>query len=139
MSEIKAKLLEEMPYQKIHQQPKRTNNKYVDFFGSYLALPLISIILIVSLLILFLIVKAYFSNSYIFAMQESISSKNNNVDISAIADLRHDRFSIYNNNNDKLNQNAKPAAAATSTSLPLNNNNNNDILSRIKRAILNNN
>lgn len=138
MSEIKAKLLEEMPYQKIHQQPKRTNNKYVDFFGSYLALPLISIILIVSLLILFLIVKAYFSNSYIFAMQESISSKNNNVDISAIADLRHDRFSIYNNN-DKLNQNAKPAAAATSTSLPLNNNNNNDILSRIKRAILNNN
>jgi len=99
MTEIKAQLLTELPYHRIEQP--RHENKYLKFFGSYVALPLILTILIVSLLILFLLVKTYFSNSYMYAMQDNLANKNTiNLDIGAIVDTRYDQF----------NSNRKPSS-----------------------------
>ena len=67
MTEVKAQLLTDLPYHRIEQPRKQ--NKYLEFFGAYVALPLMTVILVASLLILFLLVKTYFSNSYIYAMQ----------------------------------------------------------------------
>ena len=67
-----------------------------------------SIILIVSLLVLFLLVKTYFSNSYMYAIQDNLDSKNsNNLNIGPIIDNRYDQFNnrkqnINNNNNNNI-------------------------------------
>ena len=94
----------------------RKQNKYLEFFGSYIALPLMTIILIVSALILFLLVKTYFSNSYMYAFQNNLDNKNNNMlDISSIIDTRYEQFNnrkpIYSNAN--LN---KPIFSSSSSS-----------------------
>ena len=47
------------------EQPRK-QNKYLQFFGAYVALPLVSVILILSLLVIFLLTKAYFTNSYVY-------------------------------------------------------------------------
>lgn len=73
-----------------------------------------SIILVVSLLILFLLVKTYFSNSYMYALQDNLDNKNsNNLDIGQIIDNRYDQF----------NNNRKPIQAIKDNKI--NNNNNN--------------
>jgi hypothetical protein len=93
---MKAQLLTELPYHRI--ESPRKQNKCLEFFGSYIALPLMSIILVVSALILFLLVKTYFSNSYMYAFQNNLDNKNsNNLDIGSIADTRYEQF----NNNRK--------------------------------------
>jgi hypothetical protein len=54
-----------------------------------------SAILVASLLVLFLLVKAYFSNSYVYAMQDNLANKNtNDLDIGAIVDNRYDQFNM---------------------------------------------
>jgi len=107
---MKAQLLTELPYHRI--EAPRKSNKYLEFFGSYIALPLMSIILVLSLLILFLLVKTYFSNSYMLQDNLVAESKQSGgaMDIGAIVDSRYDQF----NNNRK--QFAAAAAAAGSPS-----------------------
>ena len=94
MTEMKAQLLTELPYHRI--ESPRKPNKYLDFFGSYIALPLMSIILVLSLLILFLLVKTYFSNSYMYALQDNLVAESKqaggSMDIGAIVDSRYDQF-----------------------------------------------
>ncbi|RNA13568.1 hypothetical protein BpHYR1_002543 [Brachionus plicatilis] len=90
MTEMKAQLLTELPYHRI-EQPRKPN-KYLEFFGSYIALPLMTVVLVLSLLILFLLVKTYFSNSYMYAIQEDINLKNNNLNIGDLVDNRYDQF-----------------------------------------------
>ena len=100
MTELKAQLLTDLPYHRI-EQPRRPN-KYWEFFGSYIALPLMSILLVLSLLVLFLLVKTYFSNSYMYALQDNLDNKNsNNLNIGAIMDTRYDQF---HNNRKTQNQ-----------------------------------
>jgi hypothetical protein len=53
-------------------EQEKKGNKCLQIVGSYLALPLISIILIITILVLFLIVKVYFTNSYMYALQGKI-------------------------------------------------------------------
>lgn len=108
MTEMKAQLLTELPYHRVFiemkyfiyfsklillqiEQPRKPN-KYVEFFGSYIALPLMTVVLVLSLLILFLLVKTYFSNSYMYAIQEDINLKNNNLNIGDLVDNRYDQF-----------------------------------------------
>jgi len=90
MTEVKAQLLTDLPYHRIEQPRKQ--NKYLEFFGAYVALPLMTVILVASLLILFLLVKTYFSNSYIYAMQNSFADKNTDIDIGKIVDDRYNKF-----------------------------------------------
>lgn len=92
---MKAQLLTELPYHRI--EAPRKPNKYLEFFGSYIALPLMSIVLVISLLILFLLVKTYFSNSYMFALVAESKQSGGALDIGAIVDSRYDQF----NNNRK--------------------------------------
>lgn len=95
MTEMKAQLLTELPYHRI--ESPRKPNKYLEFFGSYIALPLMSIILVVSLLVLFLLVKTYFSNSYMYAIQDNLDNKNsNNLNIGPLIDNRFDQFNSNN-------------------------------------------
>lgn len=103
---MKAQLLTELPYHRI-EQPRKPN-KYLEFFGSYIALPLMSIILVLSLLILFLLVKTYFSNSYMYSLQDNLetSKQNGALDIGAIVDTRYDQF----------NNNRKQSASSSSSS-----------------------
>lgn len=106
MTEMKAQLLTELPYHRIEQP--RKSNKYLEFFGSYIALPLMTIILVLSLLVLFLLVKTYFSNSYMYALQDNLDSKNKNeLDIGSIIDTRYDQFNnrIRPNNQQNLHLN----------------------------------
>lgn len=90
MTEIKAQLLTDLPYHRIEQPRKQ--NKYLQFFGAYVALPLMTVILVASLLILFLLVKTYFSNSYIYAMQDKLGKNSENIDIGQIVDDRYNQF-----------------------------------------------
>lgn len=90
MTEVKAQLLTDLPYHRIEQPRKQ--NKYIEFFGSYVALPLMTVILVASLLILFLLVKTYFSNSYIYAMQDKLGESADQIDISQIVDDRYNKF-----------------------------------------------
>lgn len=113
MTEMKAQLLTELPYHRVSyfklsskvwrfkinyiflflikiEQPRKPN-KYLEFFGSYIALPLMTIVLVLSLLILFLLVKTYFSNSYMYAIQDNLDNKNE-LNIGAIIDTRYDQF-----------------------------------------------
>lgn len=112
---MKAQLLTELPYHRI--EAPRKSNKYLEFFGSYIALPLMSIILVLSLLILFLLVKTYFSNSYMYALQDNLVAESKQsggaMDIGAIVDSRYDQF----NNNRKPVAVAAAAAASRSGSL----------------------
>ncbi|CAF0865590.1 unnamed protein product [Brachionus calyciflorus] len=97
---MKAQLLTELPYHRI-EHPRKPN-KYLQFFGSYIALPLMTIVLVLSLLILFLLVKTYFSNSYIYAIQENVNLKNNNnLNIGDLVDNRYDHFLKQKNENTK--------------------------------------
>lgn len=106
MTEMKAQLLSELPYHRI--ESPRKQNKYLEFFGSYIALPLMSIILVVSALILFLLVKTYFSNSYMYAFQNNLDNKNSNIlDISSMVDTRYEQFN--NNNRKPIYSNKQPA------------------------------
>ena len=68
----------------------RKPNKWLEIFGSYIALPLMTIVLVISLLILFLLVKAYFSNSYIYAIQGN--DNKSDLNIGAVIDTRLDQF-----------------------------------------------
>lgn len=91
MTELKAQLLTDLPYHRIEQPRKQ--NKYLEFFGAYVALPLMTVILVASLLILFLLVKTYFSNSYIYAMQDKLGNSNSeSIAIGQIVDDRYNRF-----------------------------------------------
>ena len=102
------------------EQPRKPN-KYVEFFGSYIALPLMLVILVLSLILLFVLVKAYFSNSYMYAFQDNLDNKyTNNLNIGAIVDSRYDQF----NYNSKLNTNKI-------------NNNNKELYSLIEKTLLN--
>ena len=53
-----------------------------------------SIVLVVSLLVLFLLVKIYFSNSYMYAIQDAMDVKitNNLDDIGSLIDNRYNQF-----------------------------------------------
>ncbi len=90
MAEMKAQLLTDLPYHRIEQPRKQ--NKYLQFFGAYVALPLMTVVLVASLLILFLLVKAYFSNSYIYAMQDQLGKNNDHIAIGQIVDDRYNQF-----------------------------------------------
>lgn len=109
---MKAQLLTELPYHRI--EAPRKPNKYLEFFGSYIALPLMSIVLVLSLLILFLLVKTYFSNSYMYALQDNLVAESKQsggaLDIGAIVDSRYDQF----NNNRKQMTAAFPNRPAAS-------------------------
>lgn len=110
---MKAQLLTELPYHRIETSaPRKPPNKYVEFFGSYIALPLMSIILVLSLLILFLLVKTYFSNSYMYALQDSLVADGKQSNIGAIIDSRYDQF----NNNRKQGQQFAAVASVQSRS-----------------------
>jgi len=94
MTEIKAQLLTDLPYHRIEQPRKQ--NKYLQFFGAYVALPLMTVILVASLLILFLLVKTYFSNSYIYAMQDKLTQNSESNNIGQIVDDRYNQFHFHN-------------------------------------------
>ena len=62
-----------------------------------------SVLLVLSLILLFLLVKAYFSNSYMYAIQDNVENKNSN-NIGAMIDTRYDQFNNRKPNpNNKLN------------------------------------
>lgn len=108
---MKAQLLTELPYHRI--ETPRKPNKYLEFFGSYIALPLMSVVLVLSLLILFLLVKTYFSNSYMYALQDNLVSESKQsggaLDIGAVVDSRYDQF----NNNRKQVAAVLPSRSAS--------------------------
>lgn len=127
MTEMKAQLLTELPYHRI--ESPRKQSKYLEFFGSYIALPLMSVILVVSALILFLLVKTYFSNSYMYAFQNNLDNKSNNIlDISSMVDTRYEQF----------NNNRKPLFNNNKLNSGLNINANNNTQSLLEKALLQN-
>jgi hypothetical protein len=90
-TEFRTQFFSDLPYHQI-SQPSRKSNKYIKWFGAYIAIPLISLILLASLVLLFLLAKFYFSNSHLFDNQNQLSqSKNLNIDA-----LMNNKFEQYN-------------------------------------------
>ncbi len=68
-NKILIKLIDIFKFQIEQKEKKERFYNLKKIIGSYLALPLISVALIITIMVLFLLLKIYFTNSYMYALQ----------------------------------------------------------------------